>query len=354
MENKKISGKLIFFFEIFNLVNFLCEEIIWKLWIFLTFSEKKRNNGSGNFDGTQKRNDLKKERHFEVSFGKRRPDAFSRLGVKEQADSCEAADDFPRPKISSRVISKEQPPATRETALAMQSKNHDLARNKRMFGSLLGTLQKFRNEEDKGVQEKRAKIEMKIEKQQLLVKEQIKHEKDTLIADRRRKQLEIKSLEVKMFKLRNLKAWEEHKQSLVHFIATKASPQIYFLPKTMTPKTDELLKESQQELQQLIEEKRREVNEEIKQIESRLEIDLQALDEGKLKKSQDGESEASDNNPFSDNENNEAIKELTKKDVDSTTNGSSISMKSWLNSFHLFHIHFQTVNVNEAFQPRKP
>lgn len=87
-----------------------------------------------------------------------------------------------------------------------------------MFGSLLGTLQKFRSEEDKGVQEKRAKIEMKIEKQQLLVKEQIKQEKDTLITDRRRKQLEIKSLESKMFKLRNLKAWEDHKLTLVNFI----------------------------------------------------------------------------------------------------------------------------------------
>lgn len=242
--------------------------------------------------------------------------------MKEQDE----ADDFPRPKISSRVISKEQPPATRENALAMQSRNHDLARNKRMFGSLLGTLQKFRNEEDKGVQEKRAKIEMKIEKQQLLVKEQIKQEKDTLIADRRRKQLEIKSLEVKMFKLRNLKAWEEHKQSLVNFIGTKSTPQIYFLPKTMTPKMEELLKESQLELQQSIEEKRREVNEEIKQIESRLETDLQALDEGKLKKSHDGESEASDNNTFSDNENNEAIKEPVK-DVDSIPNGSSILLK---------------------------
>jgi pinin len=242
--------------------------------------------------------------------------------VKEE---IEEEDDFPRPKVSSRVISKEQPPATRENALAMQSKNNDLARNKRMFGSLLGHIQKFRNEEDKGVQEKRAKIEMKIEKQQLLVKEQIKQEKDTLIADRRRKQLEIKSLEIKMFKLRNLKAWEDQKRSLLNFIGTKAKPQIFFLPKVMSTKAEELLKESQKEVQQIIDVRRREVDEEINENEARLETDLQALDEGKLKKSNEGESEAdvSDNNPFSDNENvNESIKvDVVKKEDDTSAHG---------------------------------
>lgn len=257
---------------------------------------------------------MKKDRNFDVPFGKRRGDfnkIFSRLGSKNE----EELDDFPKPKVSSRVISREQPPASRENALAMQSRNKDLARNKRMFGSLLGTLQKFRNEEDKGVLEKRAKIDSKIEKQQLLVKEQIKQEKDTLITDRRRKQLEIKSLESKMFKLRNLKAWEDHKLTLVNFIGTKAKPQIYYLPKIMSPITEALMLESHNELQREIVEKRRTVDEEIKEIEDRLESDLQALNEGKLKKTID--EDTSDNNPFSDNENNESIKEVdVKKEVD--------------------------------------
>lgn len=249
-------------------------------------------------------------------------------------------DDFPKPKISSRVISaKEQPPATRENALAMQSRNNDLARNKRMFGSLLGHIQKFRNEEDKGVQEKRAKIEMKIEKQQLLVKEKLKLEKDTLISDRRRKQLEIRSLEIKMFKIRNLKAWEEQKRTLVNFIGTKTKPQIFYLPKIMTPKSESLWKESQQEVQRLIEEKRREVEEEINQIGARFENDLQALQEGKLKKSNDIESEASDNNPYSDNENNESVKEVIKKEDDNETINGKYSV-------HLHGIEFNPQHSN--------
>ncbi|CRK89482.1 CLUMA_CG003218, isoform A [Clunio marinus] len=278
------------------------------------FSDKKRTTGS--FDAGKNRNDLKVQRNFEPPFAKRRSDTFSRLGVKEDDD-----DDFPKPKISSRVISKEHPPVTRENALAMQSKNTDLARNKRMFGSLLGTLQKFRSEEDRGVLEKRAKIEMKIEQQQMMVKEQIKHEKDTLIADRRRKQLEIKSLELKMIKLRNLKTWEEHKQSLFKFIGTKSKPQIFYLPKVFTPKTDELLKQTQEELQKTIDQRRRDVEKEIQDIEERLENDLQALKDGKLKKSHDAESETSetnDTNNFSDNENNDAMKDVVKKDEDNS------------------------------------
>lgn len=213
---------------------------------------------------------------------------------------------------------------SRENALAMQSRNHDLARNKRMFGSLLGTLQKFRNEEDKGIQEKRAKIDMKIEKQQLLAKEKLKQEKDILITDRRRKQLQIKTLETKMFKLRNFKVWEEQQRKLFNFIGTKTKPQLFFLPRTMTTKTETLLKDSQQEIQRLIEEKRQSVNEEIKEIETRLENDLLELDEGKLKKPVDGESENSDNNQPSDNENNGSVKDVVKEEDTIIVNGSSI------------------------------
>lgn len=290
---------------------------------------------------------MKRERNFDVPFSKRRSDfnhkIFSRLGSKE-----EELDDFPKPKVSSRVITREQVPASRENALAMQSKNNDLARNKRMFGSLLGTLQKFRNEEDKGVQEKRAQIDMKIEKQQLLVKEQLKQEKDSLITDRRRKQLEIRSLEMKMFKLRTFKAWEEHKLALVNFIGTKTKPQIFYLPKIMSPATESLMKESHQELQQMIVDRRRAVDDEIVEIEERLKTDLQALEEGKLKKFDD---EVSDSNPYSDNENNESTQEVAVKKEADDSNGKLILNQLDFHFNLLFHP--QIANASEASHPRK-
>lgn len=250
-------------------------------------NERKKNP----FDGMPRRN--------EHRFGglNRSGKIFNRLGSKE-----EEIDDFPRPKVASRVIKESV--ITREDKLSMQARNSDLARNKRMFGSLLGTLQKFKTEEDKDVLEKRAKIEMKIEKQQLLDKEKIQKEKNALIADRRRQQIQIRSLEMKMQKMRNLKIWEESKLSLLKFIGTKSKPQIFYLPKIMDSNTEQLLKESQDEIAERIEERRREVDEEIKQIEERMEIDLKALEEGKLKKSNDINTDNSDdNNSESDNEN---------------------------------------------------
>lgn len=254
-----------------------------------------RNDGSdrkrGSFDGTVRRNDGR--------FGgiNRSGKIFNRLGSKE-----EEMDDFPRPKVASRVIKESV--ITREDKLSMQAKNSDLARNKRMFGSLLGTLQRFKTEEDKDVLEKRAKIEMKIEKQQLLDKEKVQKEKSALIADRRRQQISIRSIEMKMQKLKNLKVWEESKLSLKKFIGTKSKPQIFYLPKVMDSNTEKLLRESQEEVEKLITERRREVEEEIKQIEEKMENDLRALDEGKLKKSNDINSENSDDNDSqSDNEN---------------------------------------------------
>lgn len=212
-------------------------------------------------------------------------------------------DDFPRPKVASRVI-KEQV-ISREDKLSMQAKNSDLARNKRMFGSLLGTLQRFKTEEDKDVLEKRAKIEQKIEKQQILDREKIQQEKNALIVDRRRQQISIRSLEMKMQKLKNLKVWEESKLSLLKFIGTQTKPQIFYLPKVMDSNTEKLLKASQDEVERLIADRRRQVDNEIKEIEAKMENDLRALDEGKLKKSNDinSDNDSDDDESQSDNEN---------------------------------------------------
>lgn len=190
-----------------------------------------------------------------------------------------------------------------------QAKKSDLARNKRMFGSLLGTLQQFRKEENKETSEKRAKIELKIEQQQQIDKEKIQQEKNSLIADRRRKQIEVKSLEMKMHKLKNFKIWEESKMKMVKFIGTKHRPQIFYLPKVMNSKTEILLKESQDELKKRIEERRQEVDEEIKQIEERLATDLKAFDEGKLKKTNDIEMENDDENDNYESDNENSISE---------------------------------------------
>lgn len=159
-------------------------------------------------------------------------------------------DNFPKQKLQSRIV-KEVP--SREDVLLRQSADEESrARNKRMFGCLLaGTLQKFCQEESrlKPKEEKKKEIEKKLEQQEKLEREKMRMEKQTLFSDRRRKQLEIKALEIKMYKIRDLAAWEESKKPLSNFIKTKTKPHIYYIPKKMNSKTEEKLKESKLEVE---------------------------------------------------------------------------------------------------------
>lgn len=132
---------------------------------------------------------------------------------------------------------------------AQGSDEKSRARNRRIFGSLLGTLQKFTQEESKlkSKEEKKAQIEKKLEEQQKVERENMRKEKQCLFTDRKRQQLEIRAIETKMNKMKDLEAWEETKKPLANFIKTKTSPHIYFLPKKMDTKMEKKLKESQEE-----------------------------------------------------------------------------------------------------------
>lgn len=157
-------------------------------------------------------------------------------------------DDDLRPKIHSRVI-RELP--TRQEIVAAQGDDaQSRARNRRMFGSLLGTLQKFSQEESrlKQKEEKKAKIEKKLEEQQLQEREYMKRERQNLFSDRKRKQLEIRMLELKMNRLKELALWEETKKPLYNFIKTKTKPRIFYSPKVMDRKSEKKLEESKLEI----------------------------------------------------------------------------------------------------------
>lgn len=164
-------------------------------------------------------------------------------------DVAHVAPPRPKPRLHSRVI-RELP--TRQEIVAAQGTDPAArARNRRMFGSLLGTLQKFCQEESrlKPKEDRKAQIEQKLEAQQLQERETMRRERQDLFANRKRQQLEIKQLESKMARMRELAAWEAAKQPLGNFIRTKAKPRLYYLPKVMDARTTERLAESRAELE---------------------------------------------------------------------------------------------------------
>lgn len=204
---------------------------------------------------------------------------FSRLSDPPNRNRYNNDDeDEVKPRVSSRVI-KEQP--TREDIVAAQGGDEQTkARHRRIFGSLLGTLQKFCQEESrlKGKEEKKAQIEKKLEEQQKKEREVLRKEKQSLFSDRKRQQLEIRAMEIKMLKMKDLAAWEATKKPLANFIRTKAKQHLYYLPKVLDKKSHERLKRSKEDIDRMIEKKRKQVEEEIAAIEHRFAADIKVLE----------------------------------------------------------------------------
>nr|XP_023012444.1 pinin [Leptinotarsa decemlineata] len=194
---------------------------------------------------------------------------FKRLSEKVVDDELVV----PHRGLISKVIVTPKEIPSREEALEAQSKDEKFkARNRRMFGALLGTLQKFQQEETKlkPREQKRAQLEKKIEEHEIKEKEEVKKERQELFLSRKKKQAEIKIIELKMLRMKEYSAWEETQKPRTNFILTKTKPHIHYLPRRMTNETKKLLEESKAEVEKILEKKQQEITEEMQHIEDRM------------------------------------------------------------------------------------
>lgn len=154
-----------------------------------------------------------------------------------------------KPKLNSRII--RELPTKEEIVEAQGSDPASRARHRRMFGSLLGTLQKFCQEESrlKQKEEKKAQIEKKLEEQQVQERKNMKKERESLYNNRKRQQLEIKMLETKMNLMKEFSTWEESKKPLMNFIRTKSKPRIHYLPKILDKKSQKRLDDCKRDIE---------------------------------------------------------------------------------------------------------
>lgn len=175
--------------------------------------------------------------------------------------------------LISKVIPAPKEIPSRQDVLDKQNKDEKFkARNRRMFGALLGTLQRFQQEETKlkKKEDKRIQIEKKIEEHEQQEKEEIKKERQELFLNRKKKQQEIKMIELKMLRMKEYAAWEESQRPRTHFIVTKAKPHIHYLPRKMDEKAKELLEKSKVNIEEQIEKRRQAVFDELSHIEERM------------------------------------------------------------------------------------
>merc|ERR1711997_1317296 len=116
-----------------------------------------------------------------------------RLGEVKQEDP-----DVVNKSVMSRVVKEVK--SREETIEEQKTDKKSSARNKRMFGALVGTLQRFNKEEvkKKDVTEKKKVVEMKVEERTEKEKEEIKNRKRELFTDQKKKKQDIKILHIQM------------------------------------------------------------------------------------------------------------------------------------------------------------
>ncbi|CAF0839119.1 unnamed protein product [Didymodactylos carnosus] len=129
-------------------------------------------------------------------------------------------------------------------------------RNRRMFGVLLGTLNKFKqenqlyNEQQQGI--KRHEIEKRLELKQLEEKEVAQKERQDLLIKKRSYQQKLRELDTKLNLIERIAVYEKSQENLKYFIPTKTEPQLFYLPK----RTDlDVIQQKLSEQKQTIEQK---------------------------------------------------------------------------------------------------
>ncbi|CAF4859761.1 unnamed protein product, partial [Rotaria magnacalcarata] len=141
-------------------------------------------------------------------------------------------------------------------------------RNRRMFGVLLGTLNKFKaeanayNEQTVGM--KRHQIERRLEEKQAKEREDKQHERTELLATKKSCQQKLKLINIKLEITHRMVAHEKLHLPLRNFIRTKTKPYIFYLPKgSMDEILDKKLQESQIEIDKELEEFKRDCQREL-------------------------------------------------------------------------------------------
>ncbi|XP_061164563.1 pinin-like [Saccostrea echinata] len=204
--------------------------------------------------------------------------AFSRLGPprlagrdRVKADSGDEEDMPNKPVVQSsvvNVIASKTPRSRKESIDGQSADRKGTARNKRMFGLLLGTLQKFKTEakETEDRETHRKEIEKKLEEKFKQEKEEIIKERRQLFEERKHQQAKIQRLEQKMELVDMHEESEKEVKKLVNFLRTKAKPHIYYMPKIMNETLSSKLEDSKKAVEEMIKERKKRLEEEIERL----------------------------------------------------------------------------------------
>ncbi|KAI5083349.1 hypothetical protein GOP47_0003092 [Adiantum capillus-veneris] len=168
-----------------------------------------------------------------------------RRGFKDLDQSVEPAP---------RVLTKEENPSMAK-------------RNRRMFGALLGTLQKFVAEDvqlsSSDAFTRRSDSLKRAELKALEESERLRRQEREELAEKRRRDLSLRAriaakAEEKQLELLFIH-WTEHHSKLSKFLRTSSDPPVYYMPATYTEELEKLLEDQQKDFLEWKEKRREEL-----------------------------------------------------------------------------------------------
>ncbi|CAL1298797.1 unnamed protein product [Larinioides sclopetarius] len=231
-------------------------------------------NAPGNLNKWKNQQGLPPSRPFP---GRKRP-LFPIGKIKQDEELAQPEEESPdedegpakKPSLQSTVVATPKDAKSRKDTIQEQNANSKVkARNRRMLGMILGTLQKFEHEAKKRKEQdlKRAEIEQKVEAAAAEEKERIKKEKEELFQTRREKQIQLRCLEKKLEIAELHEVWEKNHRNMLNFIKTTAKPHIFFLPALHTPESEKRLEESRAETLESIKQRKEKMEKDLSEVE---------------------------------------------------------------------------------------